>query len=97
MELSPFPSYLANLARTTITCALLTHPPYPGRNIAWTLSQHVDSIAPGISLLSPSPLALHVPPTTKNVFLTNPWIGNPALAPTIPAMVSVSTKIKHST
>ena len=74
--------------------SLLTH---KTGNPALTLTPHVEGLAPGISLLSPSPLALHAPPTTKDVFLTTPWIGNLALAPTIPALVAAPTKTKHST
>jgi hypothetical protein len=96
LELSPFPSYLAYLARTTITCASIPQPSYPGRNIALTLSKHVTSVAPQVCSLSLSPLALRAPPTTKDVFRTTPWIGNPALAPTIPALEPASIKTKHS-
>ena len=72
-------------------------PTHKTGNPALTLIQHVEALAPGISLLSRSPLALHVPLTTKDAFQKTPWIGNLALAPTIPALVAASTKTKLST
>jgi hypothetical protein len=57
---------------------------------------NANRIAPGIVTLSPSPLALPALTTTKDAFPTTPWIGNPALAPIIPASVLALTKTKPS-
>ena len=56
-----------------------------------------QTLAPGISMLSPSALALPVQPTTKAAFLTIQWTGNLALALTTPASEGALTKTRPST
>ena len=90
-----FTSHLASLAQPTITTASL--PTHKTADPPLTLTTHVEGLAPGISSLSTSPLALLAPQTTKDVFPTTPWIGNLALAPTRPPLLAAHSKTKHST
>ena len=71
---SPFLSLLCLFCLTAITSASL--PTHETGNSVLKLIQNVEALAPGISLLSPSLLALHLPLTTKDVFQKTRWIGN---------------------
>ena len=72
---SPFLSlFFVSLAQPTITNE--SQPTHKTGNSALTLIQNEEALATGISLLSPSLLALHLSLTTKDAFQKTLWIGN---------------------